>query len=759
MGEVKGESLLFYFSVSLVLILFALGLKGEIRFLNNGDFETHSKTGNSLSGYAIHEKYSAYSSPVSIHSFEKTSGFLSIEDNIIYKTGYYSVNGEAWVQFGLSGNYIEGNNLWLENYAESSLPIFGEGEHYVIIYSCILSSSSWECHDNKWQLIIVNNTPASIPQTNTSEQTELDTTTTNPTNTSISTNTTTNTTNTTNTTDTKNTTETNLPPEDTFSEIEIQTCTGSTTQSCYIPNGTGQQSRTCNNGVWSSWSSCIVDSCNTGYNISGNTCVPLTCVGSTTQACYVQNGVGSQNRTCTNGVWSSWSTCTVTSCNTGYYISGNSCLQNTPAPTCTDGIKNGDETGIDCGGVCTACYTAPTILPANYYVSTTGSDSNSGTATAPFKTWQKAVNTAKAGDLIYIRGGIYTTTGAYASGSTNGVNVAGKSGTSTNKINLFAYPGEVPILDCSGIQASGLRTCLNFENSNYWHLKGLTFRNTQAYQSGAWSTVGVDITSSSNNIFENIVSYGHSGPGITIAGDNNLFLNCDSHSNKDQLASGEHADGFILGKNTNRYTNTFRGCRAYNNSDDGFDSYGFEGTVIFENCWSFDNGFGTTAGDGAGFKLGMMTMASTGSPQRILKNCIASGNDLEGFDQGESLYATVKIENSVAYNCKSVGFLFNNGGNVASVFTNNIAYKNTYSHTFLSNNIQKTNSWQVASVSDADFVSLDASQLYRQRKSDGSLPDVTFLHLRSDSDMIDKGTNIGSSYLGTAPDLGPFESR
>jgi hypothetical protein len=695
MGEVKGDSLLFYFSVSLVLILFAMGLKGEIKFVNEGDFDTHSQTDNMLSGYVIHEKYSAYSSPDSIYSFEKTNGFLSAGDTIIYRTGYYSINGGEWAPFFLGGYLYNDSNVWLKNYAESSLPIFGEGEHYVIIYSCTLSNASWDCHDNKWQLLIVNNTPASIPQTNTSEQTP-NTTTTNPSNTSTSTNTT--------NTNTTNTTETNAPPEDTFSEPEIQTCTGSTTQSCYIQNGTGQQSRTCNNGVWSSWS-----------------------------------------------------TCSVTSCNTGYYISGNTCLQNTPAPTCTDGIKNGDETGIDCGGSCPACYVPPTILPANYYVSTTGSDTNSGTASAPFKTWQKAVNVAQAGDLIYIRGGLYTTTGAYASGSTNGVNIAGKSGTSTNKIKIFAYPEEVPILDCSGISASGLRTCLNFEGSNYWHVKGLTFRNTQASQSGAWSTVGVDISSSSHNIFENIVSYGHSGPGITIAGDNNLFLNCDSHSNKDQLANGEHADGFILGKNTNRYTNTFRGCRAYNNSDDGFDSYGFEGTAIFENCWSFDNGFGTTAGDGAGFKLGIMTMASTGSPQRILKNCIASGNDLEGFDQGESLYATVKIENSIAYNCKSVGFLFNNGGNVASTFTNNIAYKNTYSHAFLSNNIQKTNSWQVASVSDSDFVSIDASQLYRQRKADGSLPDITFLHLRSDSDMINKGTYVGLPYSGTAPDLGPFE--
>ena len=33
-----------------------------------------------------------------------------------------------------------------------------------------------------------------------------------------------------------------------------------------------------------------------------------------------------------------------------------------PAPTCFDGVKNQNETGIDCGGVCGAC--APTFAPA-----------------------------------------------------------------------------------------------------------------------------------------------------------------------------------------------------------------------------------------------------------------------------------------------------------------------------------------------------------------------------------------------------------
>jgi len=57
------------------------------------------------------------------------------------------------------------------------------------------------------------------------------------------------------------------------------------------------------------------------FNLSSTT----TCSGSAIQTCAVTNGTGSQSRTCTNGTWSTYGACTATSCNTGYQISGNSC--------------------------------------------------------------------------------------------------------------------------------------------------------------------------------------------------------------------------------------------------------------------------------------------------------------------------------------------------------------------------------------------------------------------------------------------------
>lgn len=63
-------------------------------------------------------------------------------------------------------------------------------------------------------------------------------------------------------------------------------------------------------------------------------------------------------------------------------------------------------------------------------------------------------------------------------------------------------------------------------------------------------------------------------------------------------------------------------------------------------------------------------------------------------------------------------------------------------------------------VSDADFESLDfAACVKGPRQADGSLPNCTFLRLAARSDLIDKGTDVGMPFLGSAPDLGAFERQ
>ena len=60
-------------------------------------------------------------------------------------------------------------------------------------------------------------------------------------------------------------------------------------------------------------------------------------------------------------------------------------------------------------------------------------------------------------------------------------------------------------------------------------------------------------------------------------------------------------------------------------------------------------------------------------------------------------------------------------------------------------------------MNDADFAGLNDACAKAPRQADGSLPNCSFLKLAAGSDLINKGTNVGIPYSGSAPDLGAFE--
>src|SRR4051812_3793980 len=91
-----------------------------------------------------------------------------------------------------------------------------------------------------------------------------------------------------------------------------------------------------------------------------------------------------------------------------------------------------------------------TASATEYYVATTGSDSNAGTMAAPFASLQKGQDVAVAGDTVWIRGGTYAPTTGKSNMS--GYTIS-KSGTSdTNRIKFWAYPGELPVFDFANLQ-------------------------------------------------------------------------------------------------------------------------------------------------------------------------------------------------------------------------------------------------------------------------------------------------------------------
>ena len=169
----------------------------------------------------------------------------------------------------------------------------------------------------------------------------------------------------------------------------IQNCVPNSTASCFIANGTGSQ--TCNTSG-TGYQGCSVVSCNYGYIVSGNACIPgscnngannypscntcpggyfygngicspQVCTPNSTSTCFVANGSGQQS--CYyNG--SGYGPCSATSCNLGYMLSGGACVfapDTIPTTTC-------DRYTIGQGGsvTCMASTTGGTTSTINWMV-------------------------------------------------------------------------------------------------------------------------------------------------------------------------------------------------------------------------------------------------------------------------------------------------------------------------------------------------------------------------------------------------------
>ncbi|RPI00731.1 MAG: DUF1565 domain-containing protein, partial [Ignavibacteriae bacterium] len=399
---------------------------------------------------------------------------------------------------------------------------------------------------------------------------------------------------------------------------------------------------------------------------------------------------------------------------------------------------------------------------ATFYVATNGNDNNSGSIDSPFKTINKAWSRVSAGDIIYVRGGTYT----YSMMPSTTLN--NKSGTSGNLIKIWNYSGEFPVIDYSAETFTTQKIGIQMTGSNYIHIKGIRVTGIKQPVSGNTSQYGFLLWNNvSNCIFEQIETDHIGGWGVVIGDNcnNNLFSNCDSHHNADPYSTSSPyggADGFESGSASST-NNTFRGCRAWWNSDDGWDLRIYNGTVTIDNCWSFWNGYrpgtSTPAGNGEGFKLGPKQSPSTTNVLRTVTNCLAFENYATGFsclNAGYYNFYSVLYNNTAYKNRK--GYNYSDAGMVTTL-RNNIDYANGTVPSINAANTHNHNTWNGGvSVTDADFVSCSSSGIDGPRQADGSLPVLNFLKLSPTSDLIDAGVNAGLTYNGSAPDLGCFES-
>ncbi|MFA6270074.1 MAG: carbohydrate-binding protein [Candidatus Paceibacterota bacterium] len=118
------------------------------------------------------------------------------------------------------------------------------------------------------------------------------------------------------------------------------------------------------------------------------------------------------------------------------------------------------------------------VTGASYYVSTTGSDSNPGTADAPFLTIQRGVDVAVAGDTIIVKNGTYN---GNCSGQSFPVVIA-KTGTISAPITIKAENKWGAILDSQNICHSYI---VFMDGAAYITIDGFIIR--RGYWGGIWA--------------------------------------------------------------------------------------------------------------------------------------------------------------------------------------------------------------------------------------------------------------------------------
>ena len=401
---------------------------------------------------------------------------------------------------------------------------------------------------------------------------------------------------------------------------------------------------------------------------------------------------------------------------------------------------------------------------------------------------------SQPGDTLYLLEGTYFFTDKFS---------INKQGSKSKYIVIAGYPGDKVTLDFHKV-AYGTRGITVHANSLYVHIKDLAIAysgKNNLYNEGSYC------------LFENLDIYGSADTGCQMKkGGNNLIINVDSHDNFDYKTMsgstanfGGNADGFA-DKQFTGAGNHYIGCRAWNNSDDGWDFFQRVSTsnTIIENCVCYQNGMpyydmsqnpralgvdkpwfdskvGTQMtdrygniititldrypcqGNGNGFKMGGAgkNPDGTAAPTNhkiLIHHCLAVANNARGFDQNNN-GGTMWVYNNTGYdNGYNFGFTTAYGTNYMQ---NNVSLSGKNADQPNSKTVAANdhNTWNSGfACSSADFQSLDTTQILAPRAADNSLAEGTCLRLVAGSNLIDAGIDVNLGYNGYAPDLGCYET-
>lgn len=334
--------------------------------------------------------------------------------------------------------------------------------------------------------------------------------------------------------------------------------------------------------------------------------------------------------------------------------------------------------------------TEPTTT-GDYYVSSSGNDSNNGTSVlTPFKTLSKAITTASSGQTILVRAGTYNLTSAID------INKA--------SLKVWNYGSERPIIDrgmggtTTGENTYAVRITASGVHFKGFEIKGVPDRKKSDGTSDE-SPFAVRVTAGNAKIEDIVLHSGDTGDIRISTSDNTIIMDCVSIGNYGGGGGSNMPDGISVSKGTESNNVKVIRCLVANCGDDGIDFYGAKNSEIID-CVAIaigrNNDNGGTLGDGNGFKMG----GDSGSGSNTVRGSIAVYCSQQGLCHNSTPEPGNQfLNNTSAYN--NYG-LINDSGSTTSTVTNNIVlYNATYQHS--SAGTRTYNTWNLG-ITNAGFV-------------------------------------------------------
>jgi parallel beta-helix repeat protein len=292
---------------------------------------------------------------------------------------------------------------------------------------------------------------------------------------------------------------------------------------------------------------------------------------------------------------------------------------------------------------------------AIYYVSKTGSDTNTGTEASPWRTIRKASKTLAPGDTVYIREGIYRERV-----------VPRTSGKLGKFITYAAYPQETVTIDGRRVSVPDWTGLVYLETKKYIRISGLRVINS--------SRDGILVDGCRHIVIENNHTYNTVGSGIAVWNSYDIMID----QNEVRLACNDGQNECITVGGTDSFEVAFNHVHHSGpgtNGGEGIDvKDGSSNGKVYGNHVHDINRLGiyVDAWDKHTFNIEVFS--------NVVHDCAGDGYTLASEMGG--FLENIKVYNNIAYQNKWIGILLANYGDVAThpmkniLVVNNTLFKN-----------------------------------------------------------------------------------